>query len=60
MNEEIHCITNEGETTRNEWENDESDFLWALYSVYKKFGQFFSIFYALYIILLQVIDILKS
>ena len=27
MNEEIHCITNEGKTTKNEWENDDSDFL---------------------------------
>ena len=30
MNEEIHCITNEGKTARNEWENDESNFLQAL------------------------------
>ena len=36
MNEEIRCITNEGETARNEWENDDYDFLQALYSVYKK------------------------
>ena len=36
MNEEICCITNEEETAWNEWENDDSDFLWALYSVYKK------------------------
>ena len=36
MNEEIHCITNEGKMARNEWENDGSDFLWALYSVCKK------------------------
>ena len=26
---------------KNEWENDDSDFLWALYSLYKKIGQFF-------------------
>ena len=36
MNEEICCITNEGKTARNEWENDNSDFLRALYSLYKK------------------------
>ena len=50
MNEEIHCITNEGKTARNEWENGDSDNL----------GQFFSILYLLYIVLLQVINILKS
>ena len=36
MNEEICCITNEGKTAMNESENDDSDFLQALYSVYKK------------------------
>ena len=30
MNEETHCIINEGKTTKNEWENDDSDFLRAL------------------------------
>ena len=35
MNEEICCITNEGKMTRNEWENDDSNFLQALYSAYK-------------------------
>ena len=30
MNEEICCVTNEGETTKNEWENDDSGFLQAL------------------------------
>ena len=34
MNEEISCITNGEKTANNEWEND-SDFLPALYSVYK-------------------------
>ena len=58
MNEEIHCIINEGKTARNGWEND--DFLRALYSAYKKLGQFFSILYSLYIVLLQVINIFKS
>ena len=48
MNEEIHCISNEGKKARNEYENDDSDFLRALYSVYKKLGQFFSILYSLY------------
>ena len=41
MNEEINCITNEGKTDNNEWENDDSDFLWDLYNVYKKLGQLF-------------------
>ena len=36
MNEEIRCITNEKKMAKNEWENDDSDFLRALYSVYKK------------------------
>ena len=47
MNEEICCITNEGKTPKNEWEND-SEFLPALYTVYKKLGQFFfQFFYSL-------------
>ena len=37
--EEICCITNEGKTTKNELGND-SDFLPALYILYKKIGQF--------------------
>ena len=41
MNEKIRCITNEGKTAKNEWENDDSDFLPAVYIVYKKLGQFF-------------------
>ena len=36
MNEEIFCITNEGKTAKNEWENDDFDFSWALCKVYKK------------------------
>ena len=32
----IRCINNKGKTAMNEWENDDSDILWALYSVYKK------------------------
>ena len=43
MNEEFHCITNGEKAAKNEWENDDSDFLRALYSVYKKLGKFFSI-----------------
>ena len=39
-NEEIYCISNKG-TAKIEWENDDNDFLWAWYSVYKKLGQFF-------------------
>ena len=41
MNEEIYCITNKGKMANYEWENDDSNFLVALYSVYKKLGQFF-------------------
>ena len=41
LNEEIRCITIEGKTAKNEWENDDSDFLPALYNLYKKLGQFF-------------------
>ena len=35
MNEEICCITNEGKTAKNEWENDDSNFF-KLYTVYIK------------------------
>ena len=42
MNEEICSITNWGKTVKNEWENDGFVFLQALYSVFKKLGQFFS------------------
>ena len=38
MNKEILCITNEGKLAKNEWENDYSDFIRVLYSVYKKIG----------------------
>ena len=41
MNEEICCITNWGKMAKNEWENDDSDFLWASYSIYKKLRQLF-------------------
>ena len=34
MNEEICCLTNEGKTAMNEWENDDSNVLQALYSAY--------------------------
>ena len=47
MNEEIHCITNEGKMAKNECENDDCDFLRALFSVYKKLGQFFFHTYSL-------------
>ena len=40
MNEEFRCITNERKSAKNKWENDDSDFLQALYSVYNKLGQF--------------------
>ena len=38
---EISCITNKGKTAKNEWENYDFDFLWTLYSVYKKLVQLF-------------------
>ena len=60
MNEEIRCITNEGKRARNKWENDDSDFLQALNSLYKKLGRFFFLLYLLHIVLLQLINILKS
>ena len=41
MNEEIRCIIYKGKTAKNEWENDESGFLQAFYSLHKKLGQFF-------------------
>ena len=41
MNEEICCIINEGKTAKNEWENDNSDFLPTLYILYKKLGPLF-------------------
>ena len=47
MNEEIHCITNKRKATKKEWENDDSDFLRFLYSVYKRSGQFFFHTYSL-------------
>ena len=47
MNEEIHCITNEAKIAKNEWENNDSDFLPALYSACKKLGQFFPHTYSL-------------
>ena len=34
FNEEINCTTNEGKTAKNEWENDDPDFLQALHSIY--------------------------
>ena len=40
MKEEICWITNNGKTAKSEYENDDSDFIWALYSVNKKVGQF--------------------
>ena len=60
MNEEIRCITNEEKTTRNEWKNDDSNFLRALYNVYQKIRTIFSILCSLHIVLFQVINVLKS
>ena len=47
MNGEICHITNKGKATKNEWENDDSDFLWSLCCVNKKIGQFFFHIYLL-------------
>ena len=33
--EEINCITEEEKTAKNEWENNDFDFLWALYTKWK-------------------------
>ena len=41
MNEEILCITNKGKAAKNEWEIDDSDFLRAFYSVYKRIRTIF-------------------
>ena len=41
MSEEICCIPNKEKMAKNEWKNDDSDFLQALYSVYEKLGQLF-------------------
>ena len=41
MSEEICCITNNGKMAKDWWENDDSDFFQALYSVYKKLRQFY-------------------
>ena len=46
MNEEILCIINKGKTVKTVWENV-TDFLRALYSLYKKLGQFFFHTYSL-------------
>ena len=36
MIEEICCITDEEKAAKNEWENDDSNFLQNLYTVYIK------------------------
>ena len=48
MNEEICCITNEGKTARKQWENDDFDFLQALYTVYKKIRTIFFPYFTCY------------
>ena len=66
MNEEIHWITNKRKMTKTEWENDDFDVLRALYSVYKKLGQFLLHTYSLTFlnedasVLLKVINIWTS
>ena len=48
MNEEIRCITNQGKTAKNEWENLMSLTFFELYTVHiKKLGQFFFRTYSL-------------
>ena len=56
MNAEICCITNTGKTAKNEWENDDSNFLRTLYSVYKKNR---AVFFHVLLVLLKIINILK-
>ena len=51
MNDEIRCIAIEGKTAKNECENDDSNFLPALYNLYKKLRQFF--FHTLFVNLLK-------
>ena len=41
MNEKICSITSKAKTAKNELENDDPNFLVALYSVYNEKGQFF-------------------
>ena len=61
MNKEIHCITNKGKVAKNEWENDDTDFLQALCSVYKKLGQlFFHTYWLTYIIKERYISSVKN
>ena len=43
MNKGIYSIANGGKTAKNEQKNDDSDFLQALYSVYKNQDNSFSI-----------------
>ena len=38
MSEETCCITNKGNATKDEWEDDDSGFPQAIPSVYKKIG----------------------
>ena len=40
MNKEIVALSKNKNEAKNEWENDDSDFLQVLYRVYKKIWQF--------------------
>ena len=40
MNKEIVALLKNKNEAKNEWENDDSDFLQVLYRVYKKIWQF--------------------
>ena len=46
--------------TVNKWENDYSDILWALYSVYKKRYLLVNLFKQRYIRFVKVINVWKS
>ena len=60
MNEEICCTACKGKMAENEWENDDSEFLQALHSVYKKLGQFVFQTYFLTCLKRKVISSVKS
>ena len=47
MKKSVALLTMGKKTTMNEYENNDSDILWALYIVYKKLGQFFLYTYSL-------------
>ena len=57
----VALVTKEkGKMTVNKWENDDSDILWALYSVYKKRYLLVNLFKQRYISFVKVINVWKS